>query len=98
MPPLFCLTMCTPWCSLSLTLTGGVQDLAEIIHSVKRFSVHEINKRQCAKGTLWQDERYDRMVRDEAEFSEKWDYIRNNPVKAGLAERPEKYAWLYERG
>lgn len=77
---------------------GGVYDLAEIIHSVKRFSVHEINKRQCAKGTLWQDERYDRMVRDEAEFSEKWNYIRNNPVKAGLAERPEKYAWLYERG
>jgi putative transposase len=44
------------------------------------------------------DESYDRIVRDEAEFLEKWNYIRNNPIKAGLADLPENYAWLYERG
>ncbi len=77
---------------------GGVYNLAEIIHSVKRFSVYQINKLRGAKGPIWQDERYDRIVRDEAEFLEKWNYIRNNPVKAGLADQPEEYAWLYERG
>jgi putative transposase len=77
---------------------GGVYNLAEIIHSVKRYSVYEINKRRGIQGSLWQDERYDRIVRNEAEFLEKWNYIRNNPVKAGLAERPENYPWLYERG
>jgi putative transposase len=76
---------------------GGVFNLAEVIHSVKRFSVHQINKGRGAKGSLWQDERYDRIVRDEAEFLEKWNYIRNNPVKAGLAPYPEDYHWLYER-
>jgi putative transposase len=79
-------------------LEGGVYNLAEIIHSVKRFSVYEINKRRGAKGSLWQDERYDRIVRDEAEFLGKWNYLRNNPVKAGLTDRPENYPWLYERG
>ena len=46
---------------------------------------------------IWQDERYDRMVRDENEFLEKWHYIRNNPVKLGLSDRPEDYPWLYEK-
>ncbi len=77
---------------------GGVHNLAEIIHSVKRFSVYQINKRRNARGPIWQDERYDRIIRDEAEFLEKWNYIRNNPVKGGLAKRPEDYPWLYERG
>jgi putative transposase len=77
---------------------GGVYNLAEIIHSVKRYSVYEINKRRDIQGSFWQDERYDRIVRDEEEFLEKWNYIRNNPVKGGLAKRPEDYPWLYERG
>ncbi len=76
---------------------GGVYNLTEVIHSVKRFSVHQINKGRGAKGSIWQDERYDRIVRDEVEFLEKRNYIRNNPVKAGLAPYPEDYPWLYER-
>lgn len=77
---------------------GGAFNLAEIIHSVKRFSTHQINKYRGGHGSLWQDERYDRIVRDDAEFLEKWNYIRSNPVKAGLAEHPGDYPWLYERG
>jgi REP element-mobilizing transposase RayT len=77
---------------------GGTYNLSPLIHSVKRFSTHEINRQRGVKGSLWQDERYDRIVRDEAEFLEKWNYIRNNPVKAELTARPEEYPWLYERG
>jgi len=76
---------------------GGVYDLGGIIHSVKRFSIYQINRLRATKGSLWQDERYDRIIRDEAEFLEKWNYIRNNPMKAGLSEYPEDYPWLYER-
>ena len=76
----------------------GFFDLAEIIHSVKSFSAQKISQRRGVKGTIWQDERYDRIVRDEAEFLEKWQYIRNNPLKEGLASHSEDYPWLYERG
>jgi len=76
---------------------GGVFNLAEVLHSVKRHSARVINQLQGTQGPLWQDERYDRIVRDENEFLEKWNYIRNNPVKSGLVERPEEYPWLYEK-
>jgi REP element-mobilizing transposase RayT len=73
---------------------GGFFELAEIIHSVKSFSAQKISRHRGVKGTIWQDERYDRIVRDEAEFLEKWQYIRNNPVKVGLSQTPEEYPWL----
>lgn len=76
---------------------GGTFDLAEILHSVKSFSAHQINRQRERHGSIWQDERFDRIVRDEMEFKEKWEYIRNNPVKNGLCQSPEKYPWLYER-
>jgi len=76
--------------------TGGAFNLAEILHSIKRFSARKINQGRGVQGSLWQDERFDRIVRDEAEFLEKWQYIRNNPVKAGLAIITEEYPWLYE--
>jgi len=76
---------------------GGYINLGEIIHSVKSFSAQKINRIRGVQGSLWQVERYDRIVRDEAEFLEKWQYIRNNPVNAGFVERPEDYPWLYEK-
>jgi putative transposase len=76
---------------------GRYINLGKIIHSVKSFSSQKINRSRGARGSLWQVERYDRIVRDEAEFIEKWQYIRNNPVKAEFVERPEDYQWLYEK-
>jgi putative transposase len=77
---------------------GGSFDLAEVLHSVKNFSAQKISRQRGSQGSIWQDERYDRIVRDDAEFLEKWNYIRNNPLKEGLAQSPEDYPWLYERG
>ncbi len=76
---------------------GGTFNLAEILHSIKSFTAHRLTHLRGSRGSIWQDESYDRIVRDEAEFLEKWNYIRNNPVKLGLAARPEDYPWLYER-
>jgi putative transposase len=77
---------------------GGTFDLAEILHSIKRYSARTINQIRGTQGPLWQDERYDRIVRDEAEFLEKWQYIRNNPVKMDLVQTSKAYPWLYEKG
>ncbi len=80
---------------LTIPETDGFFDLAEIIHSVKSFSGHQIIKQRNNKGSVWQDERYDRIVRDEVEFLEKWQYIMDNPVRKELARSWEDYPWLY---
>lgn len=45
---------------------------------------------------MGQDESFDRIVRDENEFLEKWNYIRNNPVKRELVNSPDEWIGLYE--
>ncbi|MEK6320441.1 MAG: transposase [Acidobacteriota bacterium] len=47
--------------------------------------------------SFWQDESYDHWVRDEMEFYRVIAYIENNPVKAGLATRPEDWQWTSAR-
>ena len=47
-------------------------------------------------GTVWQSERYDRINRNEQEFQDTWEYIRQNPVKAGLSATPEEYPFFWQ--
>ena len=44
-------------------------------------------------GPVWQREYYDRYMRDEMHYDHVVDYIRENPVKAGLVEHPEDWAF-----
>jgi len=42
---------------------------------------------------FWQEESYDRWVRDDKEFHRIRAYIEENPVRAGLVAAPEDYPW-----
>jgi REP element-mobilizing transposase RayT len=70
----------------------------KILQAIKGFSAREINKLRKIKGTFWLDENFDRIIRDHDEYLEKWNYIRNNPVKRELCEFPEDYSFLWEPG
>ena len=50
-----------------------------ILHSLKSFTAHQINKLRGTKGHIWQKASYDRIMRDEAEVLEKLQYMLNNP-------------------
>jgi len=75
---------------------GTYWTLSEILHTAKSYTANEINKIMGRTGSLWQDERFDHIIRNPASFEEKWHYIRQNPCKVGLAARPMDYPWLYE--
>ena len=75
---------------------GGWYSLKDILHTNKSYTAHEVNKVQDRDGSIWQDERFDRIVRDADEFLEKWAYMADNPVKAGLVQSSEAYRWLYQ--
>jgi len=72
--------------------------LAEILHSIKSYSAKKINQLSGNSGTVWLDENFDRIVRDDSELLEKMTYIKNNPVKTGLVENAADYKWLYLEG
>lgn len=71
--------------------------LSKVLHSIKSFSANEVNKLLKRKGSLWQDESFDHIIRNGEEWAEKIEYIRQNAVKKGLVERPEAYKWLWAR-
>jgi carbamoyl-phosphate synthase large subunit len=61
--------------------------LSEILHTWKSFTGKELKRRSGNRKTVWQDENYDRIVRDEQELEHCREYIECNPSKAGLREK-----------
>ena len=60
--------------------------LADVLHSWKSFSAKAINRLLERTGQLWQEESYDRIVRDWDELVRYRDYIVRNPEEANLHE------------
>jgi putative transposase len=73
-------------------------DLGELLKGIKGVSARRVNEAIGRKGSIWQDERYDRQIRTESDFYEKRYYIATNPVRSGLVEKPEDWdaLWLPE--
>jgi REP element-mobilizing transposase RayT len=63
---------------------GEDQKLEGVLQSWKGFMAREINKLLGKNGTLWQEEYWDRMIRNERHFEKSVNYIAMNPVKAKL--------------
>ncbi|HEX2329301.1 MAG TPA: transposase [Candidatus Angelobacter sp.] len=74
---------------------GEPYALAVIMKGIKGTSARNINRFLGRAGTLWMPESFDRILR-RGEFEKKLNYIRANPVDAGLCSRPEEYKWLWE--
>jgi putative transposase len=72
---------------------GTGQPRARLMQSVKTFTARECNKRLGRSGTFWQDESYDHWIRDLDELERVIRYVEYNPVKAGMCQRPEDWAW-----
>jgi REP element-mobilizing transposase RayT len=72
--------------------------LSKIMHSIKSFTAHQINKEENRKGKVWQSENFDRVIRNKKEFLEKVNYIANNPIKKYSVMGYKDYKWLYVKG
>jgi len=66
--------------------------LQSILHSWKSFTAYRLQRQFGRQGAVWQDEYFDRIVRDEADFFEKTEYILNNPRKRW--HEIEDYKWV----
>ncbi len=69
--------------------------LSRIMKGIKGVSANLLNNERGTRGSLWQDESFDRIIRDEKEFNEKLEYMFNNPIKAGITEDTWSYIGWY---
>jgi hypothetical protein len=61
--------------------------------SIKTSSLTLITRRGAEAGELWQPRFFDRALRTVKAYGEKVEYLHLNPVKAGLADRPQDWRW-----
>ena len=61
-------------------------DLKRIGYSWKHWSATQINRRRGTRGTVWQAESFDHLVRNAAHLERFDEYIARNPARAGLRE------------
>ncbi len=71
--------------------------LAKILQCLKGATAHRINKLLGGSGPVWQEESFDHVLRSHESLREKIEYLRQNPVRAGLVKKPEDYPWLWVR-
>jgi REP element-mobilizing transposase RayT len=75
--------------------TDKFYSLTEILHSLKRHTARQSNLFLKQSGPFWQDESYDRVIRDEAELERIIKYVLYNPVKANLVNEQKDWTWTY---
>ncbi|MGA2140223.1 MAG: transposase [Verrucomicrobiia bacterium] len=64
------------------------QSLAEFMRAWKSAVTLRLGRER-----IWQAGFFDHLLRSDESAERKWEYVRQNPVRAGLCERPEDYAW-----
>jgi REP element-mobilizing transposase RayT len=70
------------------------ETLSRVLHSWKSFTSNQANKLLLRpKGTFWQAESYDHLIRDDDDHARCVAYTINNPVNASLCARPEDWRW-----
>ena len=67
-----------------LVCVGAKMKLSKVLHSWKSFTAHELNKLLGRRGTVWQDESFDHIVRSLDQLNHFRSYIGENPAKACL--------------
>jgi len=71
----------------------GARPTPQWVQMWKGVSSRKIIKALSARAPIWQADYFDRYLRSTESYSEKWDYVEQNAVRAGLVERTED--WPY---
>jgi REP element-mobilizing transposase RayT len=76
-----------------MTGTAAAKPLSRVMAKWKEWTAKRILAETGGSPPVWQPEFFDHVLRSEASRSEKWAYVFQNPVRAGLLGRAED--WPY---
>ncbi|OYU99749.1 MAG: hypothetical protein CFE26_25115 [Verrucomicrobiales bacterium VVV1] len=77
----------------AMPLPAEAKPLSVAVGKWKEWSAKKILKLHTEAGPLRQPEFFDHLLRSRESRAEKWSYVRENPVRAGLVARAED--WLF---
>lgn len=69
--------------------------LEDLVGAIKGVSARQINKTLGETGEIWQDESYDRLIRDGEHLWRVIQYVGQNPRKAGLLTEESWRRWIH---
>jgi hypothetical protein len=75
--------------------------LSEFIGTWKSWTSRKINalgwpRSATSAATLWQRDFFDHVLRSDESYSEKWNYVFDNPVRAGLVSSANEWRYAGE--
>ena len=68
--------------------------LPKFIQLWKQWTSKRIRRELRLMGPIWQPEFFDHILRSSESYSQKWDYVRENPMRAALVKNPDD--WPYQ--
>jgi putative transposase len=77
----------------AIPLPDAGKPLAVAMGRWKEWTAKRILRALGTEAPLWQPEFFDHVLRSDESRAEKWDYVRQNPVRAGLVAKAED--WPY---
>jgi REP element-mobilizing transposase RayT len=67
------------------------KSLPSFMRDWKRWIAGEIQRVHPVTPPVWQSEFFDHVLRSTKSYDQKWAYVRENPVRAGLAATPDNW-------
>lgn len=90
------------WCVMpnhvhAIVTPSAKYQLDQVMHSWKSFTAHEISRRLRRQEPIWERESFDHLIRSVEYFDAFVRYVENNPVMAGLCDKPAEWPWSSAR-
>lgn len=70
--------------------------LSVFVGSWKEWTSKAIKRALGLPHRVWQEEFFDHVLRSNESYAQKWDYVRENPTRAGLVEHADDWPWQGE--
>ena len=68
--------------------------LSAFVGRWKEWTTKRLRQVIDLQGAVWQKGFFDHLLRSSESYSAKWEYVRNNPVRAKLVNEPDE--WLFQ--
>lgn len=72
---------------------AGVKSLAEFIQRWKKWTAKRLIAAASLSAPIWQKQFFDHVLRHDESYAEKWKYVAENPVRAGLVAEAKAWPW-----